>query len=598
MPELLRLARARAGRAGLVLLVGLLGGVVVAGCASMPTSGSVHDGRPGTFDAQDSRVRVLPPPPRAGATVQDIVRGFLLASPTFEDGHRIAQQYLSADAQKSWHPDAGTTVYDGTQVSYDNSDLDDHVVVTVSEVARIGADGRYEPLPAPVRKPLDFGLVKSQGQWRISDVPDGLLLSSLDVGRVYRQASLYFLDPTGQVVVPDPILLPVLPGLATTLTTRLLAGPTSWLAPGVTTAFPDGTALAVRAVKVESGVAEVRLNDAANAATPAERQAMSAQLAWTLRQLSEVQRIRITVNDTDFAVPGAPVEQGVDFWNDYDPGVLSASAAGYIVRGGRLGTFDGEFRAVSGPVGDGRARLLRPAVSPDETRVAGLTDGGRTLVSGRLNGSVAPRPVLNEGQFAPPSWDRLNGLWTVDRSTGQVYTSGLDGMVTVPVAGMPQGAVITQARVSRDGVRVALVASHERPGGRVDEVYVAVVQRGDVVQGGERRRLPLRLAGAHRIGAGLSTVRDVAWLDAQHLVVLGVEPGGVAQIYVLDVDGYSVDPGGLPDATRSVTVAAAPGPRPILVGLSGSDGQPAQVYQSSGRNWMPLADGGDPLYPG
>ena len=89
---------------------------LLAGCATIPTSGGIHDGRPGAFDAADSTVRVLPPPPRPGATVQDIVRGFLLASPTFEDGHRIAEatRLLGVALQRLEGGEARGTVTDRT----------------------------------------------------------------------------------------------------------------------------------------------------------------------------------------------------------------------------------------------------------------------------------------------------------------------------------------------------------------------------------------------------------------------------------------------------------------------------------------------------
>ena len=49
-----------------------------------------------------------------------------------------------------------------------------------------------------------------------------MLLTSFDVGRSYRSFDVYFPDPSRSVLVPDQLLLPVGPGVSTSLVRALL----------------------------------------------------------------------------------------------------------------------------------------------------------------------------------------------------------------------------------------------------------------------------------------------------------------------------------------------------------------------------------------
>jgi len=74
----------------------------------------------------------------------------------------------------------------------------------------------------------EFGVTKVLGQWRISKLKPGLLLTTNDVSRAYRPGR-HLLPETRPrtVVVPDQILIPVGPGASTLVgCAALLAGPT------------------------------------------------------------------------------------------------------------------------------------------------------------------------------------------------------------------------------------------------------------------------------------------------------------------------------------------------------------------------------------
>ena len=71
----------------------------------------------------------------------------------------------------------------------------------------------------------EFNLEQVNGEWRISDPPDGLIILEPDFERLYDERDVFFLDPTGQRVVPDPRLLIKGDAQPTALVQRILDGP-------------------------------------------------------------------------------------------------------------------------------------------------------------------------------------------------------------------------------------------------------------------------------------------------------------------------------------------------------------------------------------
>ena len=73
---------------------------------------------------------------------------------------------------------------------------------------------------------------RSTSEWRITDPPDGLVILEPDFQRLYEEVAAYFLDPTGQRLVPDPRYLITGEAQPTALVQRLLDGPSAHLAAG------------------------------------------------------------------------------------------------------------------------------------------------------------------------------------------------------------------------------------------------------------------------------------------------------------------------------------------------------------------------------
>lgn len=566
---------ARLAALALLTLLALL-----AGCAQIPTSGPVRSGRELGFNQADSYVRALPPAPRRGADPVEIVRGFLDASASFEDDYVIARLYLDPGARESWDPGKGITVYDTGEGFALTPEERGAVRMSAPRLATISAEGVRRPAAPDATVSETFGLTRVEGQWRINRVPNGLLLTDIDVSRSYRPLNVYFLDPSQQILVPDPVFVPKSPGTSTALVKRLLRGPSGWLDPGVTSAFPVGTALS-GSVPVENGIAEVDLNEVALSASPKAREALSAQLVWTLGQIEDVQAVRITVGGSPYSVHGAGDVQPRESWQAFDPSALPSDALPYIVRDGRLGLLDDDrFTALAGPLGTGKTRLLEPALTPRADLVAGLTEDRTTLLAGPVGAEPARR--LTGGELTGPSWDVLSTAWVADRSKpGQLWLVPRSGEPVKVVVDDLTDVPITAVRVARDGTRIALVAGT----GDKAALFVGAIARGD------KRENPARVEGLLRLAPLITSVTDVEWAEAGRLAVLGRVGRADPTIYLVDLDGEAVT--AAPALSAVVSLAAAPRPLPTIAATA--DGQ---IYRLVGRRWVLAGPGAMPLYPG
>ncbi len=577
--------------------------VAMTGCATIPTSGPVRAARDDLrLERGADVVPFIGVPPRPGASPQDVVAGFLSSSADFQNDHAVAREYLTPTARQRWRAQAGTVVYDQapSPASLDGapgalpSGVEGEVVTVTAEGTergRIAADGRFtrSAPDTPLARP--FQLERVGAEWRISQLEDGLLLTSSEVSETYRPVTLYFLAPRASTLVPDVVLLPELPGLTTKIVARLLRGPTTPLRGAAVTAIPEGTALEVPSVPVRDGVATVRLDEVALQADDEAREQLSAQLVWTLKQLPSVLRIRIMAGGEDLAVAGVAAEQPRVAWPQYDPDLLPATPTAFAVVDGQVGRYlDERFTVVDGDGGAEQPALRSPAVSLDGQRLAAVSSDGSTVSVGRMTVGGTLDARIRGTDLAAPSWDRDNNLWVVDRSNGQLLylANGADEAIAVAVPDGPGGRLPTSVAVGRDGARVALVFGT----GRGARLLIGGVSRISTAEGDDQ----VSVVDVAEPVPGLRAVLDAGWADATHLVALGSVEGAEPRPYVLGVDGYEVrDVAPLPGA---VTVTAAPpqtaqGP-PLVVGTA--DGQLAEF--TSSRGWVLLGPGTDPAYPG
>ena len=74
--------------------------------------------------------------------------------------------------------------------------------IRVNKVGRLEEGGLYSREAAAIRSEDDADVL-TDGEWRISDLPPGVIMERPQFLGAYQRKSLFFLDPTSQTVVPD-----------------------------------------------------------------------------------------------------------------------------------------------------------------------------------------------------------------------------------------------------------------------------------------------------------------------------------------------------------------------------------------------------------
>jgi hypothetical protein len=454
------------------------------------------------------------------------------------------------------------------------------VTFSASQAATVSANGTYRVTEAGATLLAGYDLQEVDGEWRISGLPSGLVLSQPDVERTFRSLPIYFFNPSFTQLVPDPRLIPVYgPAQATTLTRYLLAGPSEWLQPAVRTGFPDGVRLNIESVPVVNGVAQVDLGRSARLASDEARVSLSEQLVWTLAQLSDVESVNITAAGDPFLVPGVSSPQPRDAWPEVNPDALPSGSTGFVAQtGGVVALTDEGTTPVTGPAGT--TDFLDIAVSGDSTALAGIDTRGN-LIRMSMTSRAAKQRIDLGGAASSPAFGPSGSLWAIAAGKGLMSVDERGVVTPITVTGLPRKSFVLAAIPSRDGTRAALIV---RTGART-RLLLARITSGGPTSGAE-----LTISEPIRVENQLTEVVDVAWADSDELLVLGNTGGSELLAYNVSLADGSIDSEG--GVLGAVSVAAAPG-KPNLVGSS-----EGKIYDVLGGAWLPLTSGVSPTYPG
>ncbi|MFC7406375.1 LpqB family beta-propeller domain-containing protein [Georgenia alba] len=558
-------------RAVLAALLAVL--MLLTGCTSLPRTGPVTASDPDLPAPQG--IGLFATGPQPGATPEEIVDGFLTASSAgIDDDFFVARQFLAGPALDTWQPLAQVHVYADAPAPLIERADDGGVRVSMSAEASLDAAGRYTEAAETSTVEADFTLARNQdGEWRIVELADGILITAANFNSLYSQSGLYFLSPDQQALVPEARWFPS-ENLATSLVSALLEGPSPWLQPGVTTAVPVGTRLVVESVQLTDGIASVDLSADALAAEGRQRAMLYAQIEATLAAVPGVQ-------DVEIRAAGAPFEL-----NQPLPELTSypyTSAPLTAVRDDAL------VEVVQGARPRAGSELLAgidprdPALgyeTPVQTAV--VLDGTDRLVTVPATGDQSI--LLTEGPaLVPPSVDRLGWVWTTpEASDGTLTAVRSNGeAVSVDAPWLADGTV-RAVRVSRDGARIAVVWESE---GSVMLDVAAIVRQGDM--------MPVRLGEPLSVGETMTGATDIAWVEESMLAVLGTSPDAPEPtVHLLPIGGPTTTLEPVPGAVK---LTAGRGDRSLV--LTTQDGR---LYERNGAAWRPTAFSrlADPALPG
>ncbi len=514
----------------------LVAALLLTGCMSLPTSGPVTEVEAPEAPQSDVPADIVVRPPQPGESARDIVVHFLEAMEASPISTTVARQFLSEEAAAAWDPELGTIVYSAKSAPSGSS----VVSVTLDGAARLDENGRWRgPLSDPT---LLFPVAREDGEWRISQAPNALIVRDTWFAQRFTQVSVYYFDPSGQFLVPEPVYLPTGDQLATSLVTDLIAGTGPDLRDVERSFFPASAT--VQPVTVDNqGRAEVALRGDPAQLTPRAAELLVAQLTWTLRQIPQIQFVDVTVGDqrlpaSDTTSGEIPVIQGSQF----NPTGVYAPAEPFALREGLLVTGPlQEPTPVAGPFGRLDLGVRSIAVDPRSERVAGVTLGGDRLLVAALEGPADGRVqevVRGATDLLQPGWDLAGRLWLVDRrAQGALVSVVIGGQVSeVPIRGIT-GAQVTTFAVSRDGSRlVAVVRTRARD--VILQSRIRVTDRG--LSGTVARQISFDEQTATR-------VRDLSWSSPTSLLVLSPLSPGINEVRTLSVDGSPAS--GLPSGT-------------------------------------------------
>lgn len=540
------------GRSILSLALAALVASGLVACAGLPTSGPVNEGLPAEEEGGAPDLSFIPDRPQPGATPEQIVDGFIRAGSGPAGGWARAQEFLAPGAE--WNPNAGVIVdisgeRDAAQVDADT------VTMSVVTVANVDERGSYVPSDGG-EIPLTFELAQmADGEWRITDAPDGIVLSRDVFPTVFGSYSLMYFDPSWTYLVPDVRWFPTT-NTATRITDALVNKPRpEWLAASVGTAFPEGVT-ASPAVPVAAGVAEVTLSTDVRGVDQITLDRMLTQLEMSLAGAG-IASVEIVSGGT--ALAAEPVEVRRTTVTG-PPLVVVDGGFGFLV-GNDLSTIPGLSSAMSG---------VDPAaiqVGPDRDAAAvKLVDG--TVVRVNADGSVLEADARD--RLVDPTIDPLGAVWSVPRDDPQALIAHLPSGRVVEISdAWADAATIDAMSVSRDGTRLAAVVT----AGGTSAVWVAGVVRGP-------DDAPTRLGDPLILGVLEGTGLGLAWLDDTTVGIL-TDQEGVRAVVEQPVGGPAERDTAPPD-----TISIAGGSSVSTVRLLDAGGT---VFVARGANWQQTA---------
>lgn len=571
---------ARTGRrtrlAALAAAVGLSVTSLASGCASPPVSGSVHHEPATKAERRQEPAFFAPPGPQPDADPDEIVNGFLVAMRANPLRVSVARQFLSVAAKRTWTTNQGTVTYETYAVAPGDRGVD----VRLTDTRRLDARGGWLGGTPGGSDLLHLRLVSEDGQWRIDNPPNQLVVRSSDFESQFTRFNLYFYDQTDRVLMPEQVFIPRGEQTATNLVRGLLAGPSADTASIARSSFPVGTTLDLSVTVTDSGVAEVPLSAQLLQLPAAQLERAATQLASTLQQVPGINTCRISVRGVPVPLPDGRIEIPVNRGDDLDAATVGASERLVGVRTDRLVDLDSNPpEPVVGPLGAGGFALRSIAASDTAQSYAAVAQDGQTLYTAPLGaaGTKVTRLVSGAQDLLTPGYDMFGDLWVVDRTRrgAKVTVFGQDGapastQLPTPTGGRSfdipgvTGSRVVAFAVAHDGSRVAF-ASDTAGGTVVRVVEVLRAEDGRLRSAGTVRTLAVP-------GADSGRTIDLGWRDTQVLALLSEPKEGTARVSYLAADGSPLgpaypEPGTLrnkatslvvtPDATRPLFVVTA-----------------------------------------
>jgi Lipoprotein LpqB beta-propeller domain/Sporulation and spore germination len=560
-----------------IALVALL----AAGCVSVPDSGPVRIGPSTESEAESTQQYVrVPKGPAPGAEPAEIVRGYLAAMRALPADPTVVRAFMTEDAAAGWRPNRRSIIFAGAPVLRLSGVS---VRVSLDELGTLDQRGSWTSTrPEDSEVDVELRLVQRDGQWRITNPAPGLLIDQEFFDDYYRAYSLYFFDPTHNILVPEQIYLPDGEQTATALLRGLVSGPTRWLKGAVDSFLPADTDPAVAVPVDENGVATVPLGSDVLSLPAEQRQLLAVQLAWTFGQVPEVRDIEVVADGAPVSLVRETGGLDPDYGTKYDPADAGASRALYALQDQRVVIVDDEaITPVPGLFGSGELPVSSFGVDRDGRVVAGVTDGGTAVTVAGVAGDPQEREMWFSGgvDLLRPQWDFHDRLWIVDRQPGAsvfwTVHAGKPRLVNLAEEPLTPSDVRAFA-VSRDGMRLAVIDGR----GEGARLLVGRVTRPANGTG------PLAVDRWREIVTptqALTGYRGLSWSSPTQLAVLALDDDSFQPV-TIDIDGSDVGTTALVDFDPRWIAANPTQDTPTVVG----DAEGVLHTQTTNERWTPV----------
>ncbi|MCF8546432.1 MAG: GerMN domain-containing protein [Microbacteriaceae bacterium] len=476
-----------------VLAVAVL---VLSGCATIPTAGPVLVGGPITVESR-TEIEYLPAGPAEGATQREILDGFIAAGAAPQNNFRIARSFLTDAAALTWNP-ARETIVRGIYASVKVSAATELTYFTTI-VSRVDENGVFSTSSRPESRDWQFGFTRTDGEWRLSVVPDLTVVSESTFASTYDEYIAYFYNHDRTAFVPDVRVFARQGDPVTSVARAVIAGPSQFL-PNASTAFPPGSELTTAPVEREAGNTTVDVSDTVVEASIRDQQDMLAQLVASLGEITDVTSTVMSVNRVSLTIPTAPgIEPNPRV--DDRPLILYDNSFGYST--------DAEIESI--PSNEARLVNLRPTSISYDASTNATAVGTRTgvfLLTDRTE------RVSDRESLVDPQIDGSRSVWWVDPTTPHQVSVSIGGGRIVLNGPWPRTAQIVGLEVAREGARVA-IGVNDRGRGYVLVGAISVDESGR----------PTGVSGFRRLTIAADSIIDLAWADSTHVAVLGSRNG-------------------------------------------------------------------------
>jgi hypothetical protein len=484
-----------------------------------------------------------------------------------------ARRFLTARAAGEWEPGDVVTVVDaelGTSTPVASGGY--HVTASLRTVGALTDRGEIRPAADPAPRSHRFDLVReADGQFRLTNPPPGLLLSTTGLQALYEAHPVYFWAADPGYLVPETRYLArniQAEKRPNTVVRWVLAGPSDWLRPAVRP-IPAGIEVKDNVTAGQRADEPIVINLSAKAAgVPAEElKRLVTQVRWSLRRYtSDPVPVQVQIESV-----GQPIDGSSGDYLDANP---SISPDGRPPR--EYCVVRGQVRPVSGDpprvlATEQNSGVESAAVSRNERSAALVRPepGGRRRqlwVSANSLGAIGYQPTgIVAATMSRPVWHPSGRLLVAADGRLTELSTGAAGTEARQVPGMEGVGAFA---VAPDGQRIAYLA-----GGRL---YVALL-----LLAGQQ----LVVQSPQQLAPGVAEPGAVAWSREGWVLVAGSAAGDESALFEVSVDGGGRRPLGLGSLTDVPLARISAYPDPMTAGA-----RPPMV-EAGGRVWYVYTSG-------